>query len=262
MQSPFRLSLLLLGALSLFLGGCQTTTSTPAGSSAAAPAPLRVGVTPALAPMVFKLGGELAGFEVDAARELGRHLNRPVKFVSIAWEGQIDALMSGKTDIIMSSMTITSERRMRVEFSNPYLNVGQLMLIKRTDMNRYALGIPRTLPGTVGVLKGTFGEFYMEREFGKSKRRAFTSPEAAVDALVDGRIAAFVSDAPIVWYQASANEAKGLGIVPQVLTQEALGWGVRAGDTALLTQVNEFITQRQADGSMNAMIKRWLPHSN
>ena len=81
--------------------------------------------------MAFKQGGELGGLEVEAARELGEQLGRPVEFIEVKWEDQIPALLAGRTDIVMSSMTSTPERRLRVAFSNPYLRVGQMMLIKR-----------------------------------------------------------------------------------------------------------------------------------
>ncbi|MBI1178118.1 transporter substrate-binding domain-containing protein [bacterium] len=244
--------------LCLALAGCQTTSANKE-KDAVASGELRVGVTPTLPPMAFKKNGELVGVEVDAARELAASLGRPVKFVEVRWDRQIESLLAHKTDIIMSSMTITPERRMRVAFSNPYLNVGQLMLMHRTDINKYALGLPSVLPGTIGVMRGTVGEYFVERELPKSKRQSFETAAEAVAALVDGRIDFFVSDAPIVWYQSALNESKGLGVFPRMLTKESLGWAMRPGDTELISQVNNFITTRQADGSLNALIKKWLP---
>jgi len=238
--------------------GCQS----PSGGGAEGGDILRIGITPTLPPMVFKQGRELVGLEVDAARELAGELGRSVRFVEVSWENQIPSLLSKKTDIIMSSMTITPERRMRVAFSSPYLNVGQLMLVRRTDVNRYALGFPAVLPGTVGVIRGTVGEFFVQRESPGSTRRSFTTAAEAVAALAGGRIDSFISDAPIIWYQAALNEGQGLGIVPRMMTGESLGWAVRPGDPELLRAVNDFIARHQADGSLNVIIKRWLPLSN
>ena len=254
--STFALSLAIL-----ISAGCQSA-STTSGDAAAGAKVLRVGVTSSLAPMAFKQGGELVGLEVEAARELGQQLGRPVQFVEVKWEDQIPALLAGRTDIIMSSMTITPERRMRVAFSNPYLRVGQMMLIKRSDGSQYSLGVPPVLPGTVGVLKGTVGEFYVQREFSSSDRRAFGTAADAASALLAGRINSFISDASIIWYQAALHESDGLGVVPRQLTNETLGWAVRPNDAELLKQANDFIAARQANGSLNAMIKRWLPLAN
>lgn len=250
-------------ALVLLLAGCQTD---PAGSTAATPAaaagnPLRVGITPTLAPMVFKQGGKLVGFEVDAARMLGERLGRPVRFVEVKWENQLKALTSGQTDIIMSSMTITAERRMLVTFSNPYLNAGQMMLVRRQDLGAFVLGMPRPLPGPVGVLRGTVGEFLIQRESSASELKTYSNVEDAVKDLADGKLASVVSDAPVIWYQAALNESKGLAVMPRMLTQESLGWAVRAGDPELLGKVNEFLAAAQADGRMSQTLRKWLPQA-
>jgi ABC-type amino acid transport substrate-binding protein len=221
-----------------------------------------VGVTPTLPPMVFKRDGQLTGLEIDAARALGEHLGRPVRFVELKWEDQIESHLAGRTDINMSSMTITAERRMRLAFSNTDLYVGQLLLVRRADFNRYALGIPVVLPGTVGVIAGTVGEQFVDREFSGSNRRAFATTADAAEALKENRIDSLVSDAPLVWYQAAVVGNNGLGIVQRPLTRESLGWAVRPDDGELLQQVNGFIAAGQADGSLNAVIKRWLPLSN
>jgi polar amino acid transport system substrate-binding protein len=181
--------------------------------------------------------------------------------VEVKWEDQLDALVGDRTDIIMSSMTITAERRTRVAFSNTYLNVGQLLLVRRTDFHRYALGIPVVLPGKVGVMAGTVSEQFVARAFPTSERQAFATTEKAVEALKENRIDSFVSDAPIAWYQAAVSENASLGIVRRSLSQESLGWAVRPGDQELLKSVNDFVATSQADGSMNGIIKRWLPLS-
>jgi ABC-type amino acid transport substrate-binding protein len=243
--------------------GCQSTAPVAdTGGATATARALRVGVTPMFPPMIFKQGAEVTGLEAEAARELGRELGRPVKFVEVKWENQIDSLLSRKTDIVMSSMTITPERRVRAAFSDPYLKGGQMMLTRRTELHRYSLGLPPTLPGTVGVIQSTVGEYLIQREFASSKRRAFDTMDDAVSALVAGRVDSLIADAPVAWYQAGLNESKGLGVVPRMLTQEVFGWAMRPDDAELQTKVNGFIAKRQADGSLNQMIKRWLPLAN
>lgn len=220
---------------------------------------LKIGVTPDAPPMVFKQAGKLTGFEIEMGELLGKHLNRPVDFVEVPWKDQIASLQSGKTDIVMSSMSITPERRMLSAFSNPYMKVGQMMLVHRSELHQFALGIPQPLPGTVGVQAGTVGEFLIESRFARSKRKSYRSIETAVSDLVDKRISTVVSDAQIVWYQAALNESKGLAVVPRMLNEDYLGWPVRKQEGELLNQVNAFIAQKQNDGTMNEMIRRWMP---
>ena len=100
-------------------------------------------------------------------------------FVELPWEDQIEALNAGRIDIIISSMSITAARRYVIDFSQPYLIVGQMTLVRREDLHRYFLGFPMTLPGTVGVLKATTGEFLVQRDFPKARRKAFSSAAEA-----------------------------------------------------------------------------------
>lgn len=219
---------------------------------------LRVGVSPLFPPMVFKQGKELAGAEVDLARALGEKLGRKVVFVEMPWAEQIEALRDGRTDIIMSSMSITPARQYVIDFSRPYLAVGQMALVRREDQHRYLLGFPPRLPGTAGVLKATTGEFLVQRDFPQARRKAFTSEADAVKALKKERIDLFVGDSTLIWYLAGLNAADGLAAVPRALSQEQLGWGIRKGDDKLLAAANDFVQKSSQDGTFNRVFRRWM----
>jgi ABC-type amino acid transport substrate-binding protein len=259
----------LIGGL-LGISGCSSTPSPQASPQAAAPAPpapanssvLRVGVSPTFPPMAFKQRGNLVGVEVDLARALGAKLGRRVEFVEVPWENQIEALNSGKTDIIMSSMSITPARKFVVGFSQPYLTVGQMALVRREDTHQYVLGIPLSLKGPVGVIKGTTGEFLVQRDFPKAGRKSFSSGEEAAKALSRKKIDLFISDSSIVWYLAGIHSADGLTVLPIVLTEEQLAWAVRKTDDPLLASVNDFISQARQDGLLLRVFRRWTAVGN
>src|SRR5262249_54299516 len=163
---------------------------------------------------------KLAGIEADFAKALGEELGRPIQFVEISWEDQIEALTGGKIDIIMSSMSITRPRTLRVAFARPYLAVGQATLVRREDANKYLLGFPIRPEGTIGVLKATTGDFLVQQEFSRNKRKDFKSPEDAARALRKKNIDLFISDSPVILWLASINEDQGLVSVPIYLTEE------------------------------------------
>lgn len=220
-------------------------------------APLRVGVSPVFPPMVFKQGKELKGVEVDLARALGAQLGREIVFVELPWKDQIEALNDGRTDIIMSSMSITPARRYVVSFSKPYFLTGQLALVRREDKLDYALGFPLSLKSPVGALKATTGEFLIQRDFPKSKIKTFTSADDAAKALAKKKINLFVSDSTLVWYLAGTHANEGLAAVSIPLSEETLAYAVRKGDDALLASVNEFITKSNQDGTILKAFRRW-----
>jgi len=252
MRKSFLSPLLALGLVAILAG-------TSDGPAATGTVPLRVGVTPNTPPMVFKEGGRLTGMEIDFAQALSQNLGRPIQFVELKWEDQIESLVDGKIDIIMSSMSITKARQYRIAFSDPYLRVSQMALVRREDSGRYALGFPQPLPGVVGVMKATTGDFLVQQEFFRSKRKEFTSSDEAAKALVKKRIDVFIADSSLVFWLAAANEANGLVVVPIALTDEALAWGLRRSDVELQKSVNAFLQKQKENGQFAEVMKRWLP---
>ena len=229
------------------------------GDPPAGPAPLKVGVSPQFPPMIYKEGDTLAGLEVDFAKALGKELGRPVQFVEIAWEDEIPALADGRTDIIMSSMSITIARQLRVSFAQPYLAIGQTVLVRREDAGKFVFGFPIEPQGKVGVLKATTGDYLVQQEFPHAKRKAFDSPEDAAKALARGKIDMLICDSPTAWWLAGENETVGLTVVPILLSHENLAWAVGKSNPDLLVSVNNALGKLEANGIATAIIKRWLP---
>lgn len=244
-----RLWLGLFGILSL---------GTITGRAADGERALKVGISPIFPPMVFKSGGKLAGVEVDLGTEFGRHLGRPIEWVEVRWKDQIASLNEGRTDIIMSSMSVTPARGFVVAFTQPYLVVGQLALVRRTDKALYALGFPIRPPGTVGVIKATTGEILVERDYPSAKIRTVADGGAAAKALMNKRIDLFIGDSTLVWHLAGTYSGDGLAAVEHVLSQESLAWAVRREDEVLRRSADEFLAQATRDGSLQRILKRWM----
>lgn len=228
----------------------------------AAGAPLRVGVSPVLPPLVYREAGRLAGAEVDFAALLGRELDRPVEFVELKWEDQIPALVDGRIDIIMSSMSVTRAREYRVAFTKPYLEVGQMALVRRTELLKYTFGIPLQPTETFGVKRGTTGDFLVQTEYPRARRRTYETGTEAARALARGRIDIFVADSPLIGWLEGTEENAGLVALPGLLSREPLAWAVRKTDPALLGQVDAFLDRLQKSGEARAVLKRWIPNLN
>jgi len=242
----------------VLLGGCATpgvkTGETPVN-------PILVGVTPNYPPIIFRMGGEMTGLEADLARGLSEGLKRPLKFVEISWEGQIPALLEGKIDIIMSGMTITQARQVRITFSEPYLTSGLMIAFTAENASKYTslADIKEFIPA-VGFVADTTGEVYARNNFRDDNRMVpVKSANEAALALKNGRIDIFVHDAPAIGWIVSENEAE-LRLLPEPLNIEYLGWGLRRNDRELLVMVNSLLNRWKNDGTLKAMILKWLPY--
>ncbi len=257
-----RLSMIVVAfGIILAAAGCATPGGKAGGSETNAPF-LRVGITPNIPPLVYKQGRDIVGLEVDLAKALGRELARPVQFVEVKWDDQIPALLEKKTDIIMSGMSMTKMRAMRVAFTESYLQVGQLALVQRSDLDRYITrGSVMMSDGRVGVEKATTGDLFVQQEFTRAKRVVYSSPAAAVKGLRSGRLDILIHDAPVIWWLAAENEDKGLAAVNIPLTNEYLAWGMRKEDQALLKAVNRIIVRWKQEEKLQGMVKRWIPYA-
>lgn len=248
----------LLLTLTGLTAGCLAGGAMAAESKPSPPAPLRGGVSPVFPPMVFKQGKELAGVEVDLARALGEKLGRKVVFVERDCKDQTDALVAGKTDIIMSSMSITMARNSVLSFTSPYFKVGQMAWVRREDRNKHLLGVMTPTGMKVAVIKATTGDFRVQRDFPRVNRKVFANGAEAARALMKGSVELFIADSTLVWHLAGKHAADGLTAVPIVLCEELLAWGVRRGNDDLLTAANEFIARAKEDGSLTKAFRRWM----
>jgi len=221
---------------------------------------LRVGVTPNAPPLIFKQGNKIVGLEADFAREFAKYLDKSLRFIELEWKDQIPALLENRIDIIMSAMTRTPLREVRIAFTARYLESGQMALIRRENAARFSTGIfSLTTSSAIGVIKNTFGEYFVDERYSSVKKETFSTPRAATKAVIDKKIDMFIYDAPMILYLASENENQGLTALFALLTREDLAWGVRKDNTDLLNSANSFLQNPNNEEMLKKMTQYWVP---
>jgi polar amino acid transport system substrate-binding protein len=225
---------------------------------------LRVGISSNAPPLAFKQGAALVGAEPELAKALANHLGKKIQFVELKWEEQIPALLARRTDIIMSGMTITSMRKVRIAFSQPYFRTGQMALIHEKVRDRFPQSYYGILAQAVflkiGVAKGTTGEQFVRQDFSTAKKIiAYDTSNLAITGLKKGEIDLYIHDAPIILWLASENETQGLAPLPSLMTEEYLAWGIRKEDEELLKAANQFIDQMRQQKKLQEILYRWIP---
>ncbi len=245
----------IIGLLSIvaLLAGCVTQPIAPH------PDVLRVGVSPHSQPVIFKQGGAIVGIEADYAKLIGEALGKEICFVEVPWNKQIDYLEQNKTDIIMSNMTVTGARNIRINFATPYMQSGLSGLFRRDAFDPAGLLASTIINQNkrIGYVKGTTGEIFVMQRFPRGEKKSFSSRAAAVKALRSGKLDMFISGAPSVWWLSAMNESD-LVAFPDVLNAEPLAWGVRKSDAALLDQLNTLVAQWAQDGTSKKIIQNWI----
>ncbi|MDH3715331.1 MAG: transporter substrate-binding domain-containing protein [Gammaproteobacteria bacterium] len=253
MRRRFLLPLLIAG----ILAGCASTA--PTTSPVAGVEPLRVGIVPNYVPVIFKQGGVVSGIEADFALLMGEALGRPVELVELSWFELIPALNESRIDIIMSGMSVTPARREQVFFTDPYMQVGQMALIRTVDLGRISdsLSLYRTRE-KIGFEHGTTGEDFVRTRLERAQPVGFNSPDTGIAALRAGLITAFVHDAPTVWRIAGSPTERELVGLYQPLTEEYLAWAVRKNDVQLRDALNAQLSILRAKGELQRIIDRWI----
>jgi polar amino acid transport system substrate-binding protein len=252
--------------LSLVIGCAVTDTSRPAPSASVQPREsiLRVGVSTNAPPLIYKQGQQIVGLEAELAEEFAKFLGKSVSFVELEWEDQIPALLSNRIDIIMSGMSITKMRQLRIAFSEPYFRTGQMGLIHRSSEKRMSGGYYSIYAWAIqirfGVVKATTGEFFVKKNLSKARKiSSFQTSREAVNALKYRKVDMVIHDAPIILSLAAENESEGLIALPSLLTEEYLAWGIRKNDVELLSSANTFLETLKDDGRLNIIVNRWIP---
>lgn len=181
---------------------------------------------------------QLVGFDIDLMRAIAEAGGFQVEFRNTAWDGIFAGLANGDYDAVISSVTITEERRGAMDFSNPYINAGQVLIV-RNDAPAGWTTLADLRGQSVGAQIGTTGAFEVEKVSGVTLR-TYDEIGLAVEDLANGRIAGVVADSPIAadFALQNANYANRLKIVGQPFTEEFFGIAVRKGNSAVLEMIN------------------------
>lgn len=222
---------------------------------------LRVGISSNYPPVVFKDSDNMnAGIEIELANELSSSTGISIKFVELEWIRLIPSLLNNEIDVIMSGMSITEDRKKLIEFTEPYMQIGQMVLFRSNDRLRF-----RTVDGIykpktrIGYEENTTGAQFVIANLKDSASIGYKSAELGITALMIGNIDYFIHDAPTIWrYTLSLSNTKLTGFYTP-LTKEYLAWGVRKGDTQLLEYLNANIKKLEQDGIIQKIKNKWLP---
>ena len=203
--------------------------------------------------------GNFIGFDMDYARRLAKDMG--VKFVPVntAWDGIIPALMTDKFDIIMGGMTITQERNLKINFVEPYIVVGQTILLNKkhedTVKDYRDLNDPKYI---VTSRLGTTGEQAVKRYIPKATYKAFESEAEAGLEVINGKADALVYDLPFCGFLYGSQGQGKTVFLSEPFTFEPLAWAINKGDPDFLNFLSNFLRQTRGDGFYERLFKKWI----
>ena len=203
--------------------------------------------------------GKFIGFDMDFGRRMAKAMG--VKFVPVntAWDGIIPALMTDKFDIIMGGMTITQERNLKINFADPYIVVGQTILLNKKHEGKVLSYKDLNDPNFILTSRmGTTGEQAIKKYIHKATYKGFESEAEAGLEVINGKADALVYDLPFCGFL-YGSQGKGKTVfLNQPFTFEPLAWAINKGDPDFLNFLNNFLRQSKGDGFYERTYNKWI----
>ncbi len=201
----------------------------------------------------------LMGFDIDMGIEMAKALGVKPVFVDTLWPSIIPALNLGRFDIIFGGMSVTESRKKLVDFANPFMTVGQTVLLNAKHKKAVASYKDLNDPKFVVVSKpGTTGEEAVQRLIPKATyETADTEVEGAMRVL-EGKADAFVYDFPFNAVFRALNPSDQLVFLDEPFTKEPIAWAIRKNDPDFMKFLNDFLSQMKADGRFDKIYHKWF----
>jgi polar amino acid transport system substrate-binding protein len=253
-------TVLLLGSTT----ACDVVARLDGSSSADTPAPtlVREGVLTVCTdmpyePFEFERGGKPAGFDVDLVRMVADRLGLDLDMVDTAFDdiASGESLNKGRCDVAISAMTITGERARVLNFSSPYFDAAQALVVEKGS----GVDALDDLAGRkIGVQAGTTGELYVtDNAPNGAEVIPFEDAAAMGEAMEDGQVVATVYDNTVIGDVIEANPE--LEVATEFDTGEQYGMAVRRnGNVELLRVINDVLATLKEDGRYEELYATWF----
>ena len=228
---------------------------------------VRIGTEGAYPPFNFTdSNGELKGFDVDIAKALCEKMKVECIFVAQDWDGIIPALLAGKYDAIVASMSITEERKQKVDFTAKYYDTPARFIATKGK------GVSDTSPDglkgkTLGAQSSTTHATYLEDKYKDSTIKLYATQDEANLDLAAGRLDAILADSIVLleWLEKTDDgkccEFVGSDIKDAKYFGDGAGIAVRKEDNDLRDMLNKAIEEIRADGTYEKINAQYFPFS-
>jgi len=220
---------------------------------------LVVGITGAQPPLnATTKAGEIIGFDADIATAIALNMGVKVKFSKMPFSELLPTLEAGKVDMVLSSMTMTLTRNLKVAFVGPYYISGKGILTKAKT-----IGILQKPEGLnkpefkIAALKGSTSQIFAENNAPKADLVTTGTYDEAVEMLFQDKVDAVIADYPFCAFTAFRYEDKGLIAGQSKLTFEPLGIAV-SEDTLLINWLQNFMMALEGSGQLKILNQRWF----
>ena len=248
-----------LAAAAAIMTGCSgKESSSEAGGDSQEQEVLTVAMELAYPPFETKdEQGNPSGVSVDFMKDFGEYIGKEIRIENISFDGLIPSLQTGKADMVMSSMTITEERKETVDFSEPYAN-ALLVVLTNKDSQITSVDDLNQEGKKVAVKTGSTGYLYAQEHLKNAEIIALQDESACVMEVSQGKADGFIYDQLTIYRNWQNNLDTTNAVFIPFQDVEPWGIAVKKGNTELLDQLNEFIETYREDGGFEELTEKYL----
>jgi ABC-type amino acid transport substrate-binding protein len=250
--------LALLTAGALVLGACggdddKSDTSDSSGGAAdvnlVSSGKLTVCSDTPYEPFEFEKNGKDVGYDMDILRAIATDNKLDLEVKDLPFDGILGSLAAGDCDVVGSAVTINDERAKQVDFSKPYFDADQSLLVKAADKDKYAK-LEDLAGKTIGVQSSTTGKTYAEAHTPEGATiKSFDDATGLFGAIASDQIAAILQDLPVNAYRATQDDS--LVVTQTFPTGEQYGFAVRKGNSDVLALIDDGLASLKDSGKFD-----------
>ncbi len=201
----------------------------------------------------------LIGFDIDIGIEMAKALGVKPVFIDTLWPSIIPALKLGRFDIIFGGMSVTEGRKKLVDFADPFMTVGQTVLLNAK--HKTAVKSYKDLNDAKFVVvskPGTTGEEAVQRLIPKATYETVDTEMEGGMRVLEGTADAFVYDFPFNAVFSAMHPSDQLIFLDKPFTKEPIAWAIRKNDPDFLKFLNGFLQDIKKDGRFDKVYNKWF----
>ena len=197
--------------------------------------------------------GEFEGIDIETAQAIADKLGLELQIDDMDFDAALLSVQQGKADIAMAGITVTDERMAVMSFSDSYATGIQSVIVPEgSDI----ASVDDLAGKKIGTQRGTTGYLYCSDDFGEDAVVAYDNGLTAVQALNNGQVDAVVIDNEPAKAYVESNP--GLKILDTSYAEEDYAIGMNKSNTALLEAVNAALEELKADGTLQAIVDKYI----
>ncbi|WP_460927956.1 transporter substrate-binding domain-containing protein [Shinella zoogloeoides] len=244
-----------------------------AGAMPAHAETLRVGMECTYAPFNYRTPeGEMAGYDVDVAKGIAERIGVDLEYACQEWDGMLPTLLASKFDLIVASMSITEERKQKIDFSIPYrVSLGRILGAKDAGLKLFddaGKPNPEAFNGLrFGVERASTYAKWVEAKLPGAEIVLYDGAQPMLLDLQNGRIDIAITN-PMKAYLDFLSKENGAGfefVSPPIDEVEyfgpGVGVGLRKGNDELLAKIDKALEDMIKDGSLEKYSSKYFPFS-